>query len=122
MKQELHNFKYPDSSVNNSIIQPLPGDAMSVVLETLVGEIGLYDTANGKYVPTFGYMYLGEEHLLTNYKERETYKTDVLIFCDGITYRNRRKSWTTVSMKMNEIKSKFTERKKNISQHGVFLY
>jgi endonuclease/exonuclease/phosphatase family metal-dependent hydrolase/quinol monooxygenase YgiN len=113
------DIKYPDSSVFNSIIQPVPGDAMSVVLETLVDEIGLYDTANGKYVPTFGYM--GEEHLLTNYKERETYKTDDLIFCDGITYRNRRKSWTTVSMNVNEIKSKFTEKKKNISQHGVSL-
>ena len=96
------DVKYPTSTPQNKKHNiPVPGPAMSTVLETLVDHCGLNDTANGKYVPTFGYM--GNEQLLTNTGQRYTYKTDDLIFCDDGTKNKFNKfDWTCVSMEVGD--------------------
>ena len=94
------DITFPSSTVGSSIGQPVPGDAMHIVLKTLVNEVGLCDTTNGNYVPTFGYM--GKEHLLTNVGARETFKTDDLIFCDANTYKNGYR-WSSVSLSVEAI-------------------
>jgi hypothetical protein len=77
---------------------PCAGEAMKVVLETMVKKVGLVDITEGMLVPTFGYM--GKEQLLTNTGSRWTYKTDDLIFVDTRMHGpgGDHVSWRAVSM------------------------
>ena len=100
-------------------LTPCAGEAMEVVLETMVNKVGLVDITGGDLVPTFGYM--GKEQLLTNLGSRWTYKTDDLIFVDAQMHgKGKHTTWRAVSMSVEDVRPKlpFT----HVSDHwGVEL-
>ena len=84
-------------------LTPVTGEAMKVVLETMVSKAGLVDITDGALVPTFGYM--GKEQLLTNVGSRWTYKTDDLIFVNPEMTKGRIHSTQNANKSCAEISS-----------------